>query len=769
MLRSNSQLASLIADAGLVGTKSMQRRSSEAASDGTLLGGQFDVPSSAAPSLYEFRPQQPQNKRIVHRTSSARAAMPPRSPSAHASTPSPINSSSIPPIYRNTVKATTAAKGTASPGLTGSVITLPPATSVMDGPEPSPYKRSDPVSLQSIQQAWATDPGSAQSLEYSLPRPLADALNAAAAATEGASRILNLNHTQSDESSLSMQLSMENSSLMTLISELRSQLLNQSEQSMNLLTVAARRGEDLSTKLNTVLMERQVERDENAHKLSLMRDKEEEKRRDLELSLSDMRLQFETAKKGYETQIDRLKMELQSFSDKDSGLKGLKAIKAVEDKLEKSESARRTAERKALSFEHDLTLLRSQLETKLRESDNILSQLAAEKASSQQLRMDLDAKVITAAEEGKAQVRKQLQSLEADKKSLSEVKDKLEADLGKRTQTLLAAQADLDALKATVQAQDAKITQLLKDKEQLQEKLDHVSMSAKEGTILGPELDIKSSDGRTQSDRPGQLSTPPRPSSSSKRQAATPPSPQLSSDVAKLQRMLIDVKEEYCSRLVHMEGELQRAETSALTYASQLDRMASGLAARTAILLKSRFSAASSYLPSSSASSVNGDTDCPHSSRMNSSRNLEKSQLTKSILQQMNDKLASENAALLVEVARLQANQVKSKLARGSSDGDPPLTPSSPSVAQDALNMTMKEALLSSRNRSLALVLTPEGWEGSSTTNQALFHQTKNPADLAIDAAEEDLRSRASNLALMAQLRALKIDLHEAGESMHKS
>ena len=108
----------------------------------------------------------------------------------------------------------------------------------------------------------------------------------------------------------------------------------------------------------------------------------------------------------------------------------------------------------------------------------------------------------------------------------------------------------------------------------------------------------------------------------------------------------------------------------------------------------------------------------------------------------------------------LQSSQVKLKVSKATSDGTPPLgLPSSQNIAQDALSAVVKEALLSTRNKSLNAVMTMEGWEGSN--NQTF--QTKSPADAALNAAEDDLRSRASSLSLQSQLRALKMDLHEAG------
>jgi hypothetical protein len=637
------------------------------------------------------------------------------------------------------------------------VTTLPPAFSADETELSLPSKRSDPVSLQSIQHAWASDSvSSSRSLDLSLPRPILEALNASAAATEVSNRILN--HTQPDDSSV--QPHMDNSALIALIAELRSQLLNHDEQSRTLLMVASKRGEDISAELSATLMEKQAEQDAFDQKLRLVREEEESRRRSLDASLSDMKGQLARTTQSHEAEIEKLKKELQSISiaDKEeAGLKGLKAVRVVEDKLEKSENARRMAERKATSLEQDLISMRTQLDSKSRDSYSLATQLATEKESNRQLRLDFDAKVKAALEEGKAQSRKQVHSLEVDKKSLAEAKDKLEADLGKRTQTLLAAQADLDALKMTVKDHEAKIAQLVKENEGLKLIVSTLRMELDVQSVA--QLDAKARVGVMEGDRPWQQATPPRPPPSNKRPTTASPLSQQSSDTAKLQQMLMDLKEEYCQRLVYLEGELQRAETSASTYASQLDRMASGLAARTAILFKSRLTSnqASFNLPSSSASSVNGDFDS-EGPRVKSG----KSQVSKGILQQMNEKLTSENAALLVEVARLQANQVKSKLASRSSNGGP-LPPSSPCVAQDALNVVMKEALLSSRNKNLALVLTAEGWEGSSMEKQSSFHlKIKGPGDIAIDAAEEDIRSRVSSLALMAELRALKIDLHEA-------
>lgn len=105
--------------------------------------------------------------------------------------------------------------------------------------------------------------------------------------------------------------------------------------------------------------------------------------------------------------------------------------------------------------------------------------------------------------------------------------------------------------------------------------------------------------------------TPRHPHSSSKQPPTPPhlsPTHQNNTDLAKFQRTLLDLKEEYCQRLVRLEGDVLKAETSAATYASQLDRMASALASRTAILLMSSQVVASSPSPPlSSASSMCGE------------------------------------------------------------------------------------------------------------------------------------------------------------------
>lgn len=95
-----------------------------------------------------------------------------------------------------------------------------------------------------------------------------------------------------------------------------------------------------------------------------------------------------------------------------------------------------------------------------------------------------------------------------------------------------------------------------------------------------------------------------------------------------------------------------------------------------------------------------------------------------SVLKQMNEKLVSENSSLLVECARLQASQVKMKLL--GSEGTHPIPAPSSNAAQDALTLVIKEALLSSRNKSLATVMTKEGWEGAAPN---YLHHTKSPAD----------------------------------------
>ena len=241
--------------------------------------------------------------------------------------------------------------------------------------------------------------------------------------------------------------------------------------------------------------------------------------------------------------------------------------------------------------------------------------------------------------------------------------------MGKRTQTLLSAQADSDAMKATLKNQEATIAQLIIEKDGLQEKivqLQSVAIPQIEGRSLVVALPgaqsavAQAKESATEGDRPWvtkveSSKTPPRhPSSSSgasQRPVTASPSsqPHVNPDMVKVQRMLMDTKEEYAHRLVYIEGELQKAETSAQTYSSQLDRMASALAARTAILLKSRLlsnQALISHPPPSSASSVNGDE--MEGSRMRSGRSNEsKGQVSKSVLQQMNEKLVSENAAIL--------------------------------------------------------------------------------------------------------------------------
>ena len=296
---------------------------------------------------------------------------------------------------------------------------LPPAFSVSEEPSEllPPKRSSDPAVVYPLFQpilgpqpspshAWTSEPSHLSTMDQSLPRPLVDALNAAAKATEGAARILT--HGGPD----TILLQPIDNSLMNLVTELRGQLLAQAEDSMSFKIEGGKREQALTE----ALMKLQTEKNKLDHELCLIRSQELSKYQIIDARLEEMTKQLAAAKQDHASEIERLSKDLSQSprSEKDSGMKGLKAIKAAEEKLEKSEANRRNAERKMIGLEQDLLMVRSLLDTKSKESSDLAALLSVEKTLAQQLRQEMDAKVKSGIEV--AQVKKQLQMIEAEKK-----------------------------------------------------------------------------------------------------------------------------------------------------------------------------------------------------------------------------------------------------------------------------------------------------------------------------------------------------------------
>jgi hypothetical protein len=300
-------------------------------------------------------------------------------------------------------------------------------------------------------------------------------------------------------------------------------------------------------------------------------------------------------------------------------------------------------------------------------------------------------------------------------------------------------------------------------------------------------------------------------------------SPETKAYIAKamtsMQTELSDMRHKYAQRLVAMESNLFKAEAAAQEAVSTCERLFQQLVNRTASLLAGRLGAGALTGPLQSGSYPFISTSAPdHSSQPLIPRPMTPSKRASmaaasagnpqlAVLHAMNDKLSTENAGLLAELAKyatgkhpmlrkmgltvlgqgdassttmgggtlqsapasnhLQPTASHAKL-RLSSDGRPPtpgagaasgtassVTPAPsvsnvcvPNPVKDALAVAAKELLLCGRKELLPLVMIGEGWALDHSQPGRVWLSKHSKADESVSAAETHLQVRATNLAL---------------------
>jgi hypothetical protein len=271
-----------------------------------------------------------------------------------------------------------------------------------------------------------------------------------------------------------------------------------------------------------------------------------------------------------------------------------------------------------------------------------------------------------------------------------------------------------------------------------------------------------------------------------------------------MQTELSDMRHKYAQRLVAMESNMSKAEAVAQEAVSTCERLFQQLVARTASLLAGRLGPGALTGPLPGITAVSDSQPLiprpmtPSKRASMAAASAGNPQLA--VLHAMNDKLSTENAALLAELARyatgkhpmlrkmgltvlgqgdsststpqqasvntLQSVASQAKL-RPSSDGRPP-TPGAapvnaslsapptlpasnscvPNPVKDALAAAAKELLLCGRKELLPLVMTGEGWALEHSQPGSVWLSKQSKADEAVNMAEAHLQVRATNLAL---------------------
>ncbi|GAX86047.1 hypothetical protein CEUSTIGMA_g13462.t1 [Chlamydomonas eustigma] len=262
-------------------------------------------------------------------------------------------------------------------------------------------------------------------------------------------------------------------------------------------------------------------------------------------------------------------------------------------------------------------------------------------------------------------------------------------------------------------------------------------------------------------------------------------------------------REDYARRLLDLEASLRKGEAASKELTRGVEALFTQLTHRTASLLAGRVAIfgglSPAFLPlpvgtcsTSATPSQLGGTMAPNGSSAN-------------VLHQMNERLSTENACLLAELAKFHAGKhpLQRKLQQaatgtaGNSAGTtgnttssqlPPTSvafstttasqqgsaaSSSSAAVKEALASAVREVLLCSRQELLPALMTAEGWEGSGCSDGAggnteggsgsywssSISHMGGKAEAAVSAAESSMRMRAEFLELQREVVLLRTEL----------